>query len=346
MSASPRTLLRVLGAAAISTALTMGPAARAQDANQERIAEALFQEGRALMKAGKFSEACPKFEASQKASPSTGTELNLADCLEKSGATASAWALYLAVARAAAKENRKDRETIAKTKVAALEPRLSHMKIVAPAGVDVKRNGTLVEPALLGTDEPIDPGPYTIEVSAKGKKTWSQTVTVQAAAGGHAPEPVVVTVPELPVDTTAPPPTPATVPPETPPPPAPIPASPPPEAKGGMSTLRIVGLVTGGVGVVGLGVGSAFGFIAMSKQSSAGCPKNVCPNAADEQTIRNAESAGTISTVAFIVGGALAATGIVLFAIAPKSASTTAASLRLAPAVGPGGIGVDLGGSF
>jgi hypothetical protein len=335
------------GAAALVAACAFSPAVKAQDANQERVAETLFQEGRSLMAAGKFSEACPKFAASQKASPSTGTLLNLADCYEKSGATASAWALYLDVARAALKEGRKDRETIAKTRAAALEPHLSRMKIVVPSsGVEVRRNGAVVDPALLGSEEPVDPGSYTLEVSAKGKKTWSQAVTVAAGAPT-----VVVTVPELADDTTA-------AAPAAPPTAAPAPTSAP---QGDMSTapageapeasrsspLRTVGLVVGGVGVVGLGVGTAFGVIAMSKQSSANCPKNVCPNAGAAQTIRDAEGAGTISTIAFAAGGALVATGIVLWFVAPKSeSSSSAASVQLSPSVGLGSAGLQLRGAF
>jgi hypothetical protein len=198
-----------------------------------------------------------------------------------------------------------------------------------------------VEPALLGSAEPIDPGSYVIEVSAKEKKSWSQTFVV---AGSTAA--LVVTVPELAVDAA-----PATLvtPPPTPPPTNVTPAvvvTPDTGTSRGGSPLRIVALVTGGVGVVGLGVGTAFGLVAMSKQSSANCPKNVCPSDPAAQTIRDAESAGTISTIAFVAGGVLAATGVVLFVVAPKAPSTSAASLRVTPSVGPGTMGLGLGGTF
>jgi len=204
-----------------------------------------------------------------------------------------------------------------------------------------------VEPALLGSAEPIDPGSYVIEASAKGKKTWSQTFTV---AGGTAA--LVITVPELAVDVAPPPlvaPSPTPLPKDAAPvagPPAPEP--PAPEAPRGSSPLRVVALVTGGVGVVGLGVGTAFGFVAMSKQSSAGCPKNVCPNEGAAQTIRDAEGAGTISTVGFIAGGVLAATGVVLWLVAPNGARTSAASLRVAPSMAEGhaGSSLSLTGTF
>ena len=46
-------------------------------------AEALFREGKRLLKDGKTAEACDKFAASDHLDRSAGTLLNLADCREK-----------------------------------------------------------------------------------------------------------------------------------------------------------------------------------------------------------------------------------------------------------------------
>src|ERR1044071_9787666 len=57
------------------------PLARAQSAE----AEALFRDGRALIKAGKLASGCDRLAASERLESSVGTLLNLGDCREKLG---------------------------------------------------------------------------------------------------------------------------------------------------------------------------------------------------------------------------------------------------------------------
>ena len=82
----------------IAACILLGVApAHAQTAD----AETLFREGKRLMKKGEIAEACKRFEASEKLDPVSGTELNLADCLEKNHQTASAWAMFIKTATSA-----------------------------------------------------------------------------------------------------------------------------------------------------------------------------------------------------------------------------------------------------
>ena len=105
--------------------------------------------------------------------------------------------------------------------------------------------------------------------------------------------------------------------------------------------LRPAGLITGAVGVLGLALGTFFG---IGSYIAWGNVKNECfqapacdlPSAtADRNT---AIAFATASDVAFVAGGVLLATGVVLFALAPKS--------PVAPAVGTGTFGVVLRGWF
>jgi serine/threonine-protein kinase len=110
---------------------------------------------------------------------------------------------------------------------------------------------------------------------------------------------------------------------------------------------RIAGLVTGGVGVVGLGVGVLTGALAKGKHSdatAAGCAGDTCPDAASQGVEKDAAGLANISTVTFIVGGALLVSGAAMYFMAPKRPTATA--LRMTPSVDLRGGGVAITGTF
>src|SRR5688500_15209686 len=72
--------------------------ARAQSSAAQ--AEQLFKDGKSLMGAKQYAEACDAFAASQELDPQLTTLMNLADCREKNGQLATAWSLFLEVERA------------------------------------------------------------------------------------------------------------------------------------------------------------------------------------------------------------------------------------------------------
>ncbi|MEO6420860.1 MAG: hypothetical protein ABIP39_15715 [Polyangiaceae bacterium] len=316
---------------------------RAQGASSQAAAQALFDEGKRLMTAGALAEACPKFAESQKLDPGAGTLLNLAACYERNGQSASAWATYTEAAVAAEKSNRADWATKARTKANAIQPTLSKLSILVPhtsetAGLEVKRDGALVGGGEWAVAIPVDPGPHVVEASAPNKKKWTTTVQV-----GTKKDQVAVSVPSLedstetPVAVPAPAPVPITA--HTTAPPAPV------EAADG-STQRTLGLAVIGVGVVGAALGTVFGLNATSKHNDAkancNADQSACTSMGVDQ-MKDARSAATLSTVAFIVGGAAIAGGAVLYLTAPKKErSSTLQALH----VSPSGTGVVLGGAW
>jgi hypothetical protein len=102
----------------------------------------------------------------------------------------------------------------------------------------------------------------------------------------------------------------------------------------GLGTQKILALVAGGIGVVGLGVGTAFGVMAMSKKNDAqsACPGQ-CSTADGVSKWSDAGSAGNISTIAFIVGGVGVAGAAVLWFTAPSTSGGTGTQVGLGPGV-------------
>jgi hypothetical protein len=304
----------------------------------------LFNDARRLATEGNYAEACPKFEESQRLDPGMGTQFNLADCYEHVGRIASAWGLFQDVAAAAKSTGQPARAQVATQRAAAIEGRVAHLTVVPPKGVsglEVRRNGEMLGPVLWGAPMPVDPGSYTVQALAPGRKRWSVVAPVAPRAG------VSVVIPPLLADAAA------------------TSASPPfaPRAAGTLegateparpsgddgnargSTQRAAGAVVGVGGVVGLGVGAAFGLLSFSKHTDyvQHCTGNLC-DATGVAGHGDAVTYGNVSTVAIIAGGVLVAAGAVLWFTAPKGPEQT--GLHLTPLVGIGSAGVSLGGGW
>ena len=324
-------MLLLVGALAASPTTAF---AQSSGASSEAAAQALFDQARGLMQAGKFAEACAKFEESDKLAPGAGTLLNLGGCYEKNGQLASAWATYADAASEADKANRKDWATRAKTRMAALQPELSKLSIVVPAssqldGLEVKRDGVVVGASSYGVSIPVDPGPHVVDATAPGHKKWSTVVQV-----GAKKDQVAVTLPTLETDPDAAIATTAVgaAPPVAPPPTQNQQSEPVDESRG--KNQRIVGIAVAGVGVVGLAVGSVFGLVAIGKKgdTTSNCSADLSRcNSAGVDAMSSARSAATISTVGFIAGGALLVGGIVLYVTAPKPGEQKTVGFRLTP---------------
>jgi hypothetical protein len=295
------------------------------------------------MQSGKLTEACAKFAESNRLSPGPGTMLNLGACYEKSGQTASAWAIYADAASAAGKANRKDWAARAKVRMAALAPDLSKLTIAVPAdskmdGLEVKRDGIVVGASSWGVSIPVDPGAHVIAATAPGHKSWSTDVQV-----GAKKDQVAVSVPALEVDPTAVAPPPPVQPLEPPT----QSAAPPPEDSTRGNPQRYIGIGVGAVGVVGIGLGAVFGILANGKKSDAKPDCNADLSACNDAGVadmQNARSKATISTIGFIAGATLLAGGVVLFVTAPHGPDTKTVGVRVSP--NGAGANVSLGATW
>jgi hypothetical protein len=128
-----------------------------------------------------------------------------------------------------------------------------------------------------------------------------------------------------------------------PPPPSPQGAESLPGSGGTTRPWKTVGWVLGGAGVVGLGVGTAFGIVAIGDKNAAHCNAN---NVCDPGTVSGIKSAALLSDVGWIAGGVLLASGVALVLFAPRESRGPAAGVRLAPVVTARGGELVAGGSW
>ncbi|MBK8995692.1 MAG: hypothetical protein IPM35_08090 [Myxococcales bacterium] len=300
-------------------------------------ADALFREGRTLMKKGDYETACPKLEESYRIDPAAGTGINLGDCFEKQGKVASALLAYQA-ARALLQPGDPRIGPVEK-EIAVLDkraPRLT-IKLVsgAPGGTTVKRDGREVEPSKLGVPVAVNPGKIKVTVTAPGRDTAVFRVSLvegksrelevgpgEDGTPGSAAEAGSGESPTRPS------------------------ASRSDEPSSGNSSAA---LVSGGVGVVGLGVGVVFAWQAIAKagerddvqtSSTSACNAPTGPDVAACEKKQNLDDRrGTYQNVA-IVGFGVAVVAAVTTTILWPRERAAAPGTGLRPVLTPTGVGL------
>jgi hypothetical protein len=296
--------------------LTLVAPVAAQSTADKALAEALFQDGRALLSAGKISDACGKFLESERIEPKLGTLLNLAACHEAQGKTASAWAEFAQAVARAQQAHQPEREAFAREHRANLARRLSMLNLCwekPEARETVQLDGLLLKGEAIGTPFPVDPGEHGVVASAPGRDSWHRKFIIEAG-----PSSLSLTIPEL---STAPTPEEADEPAPAPVPVAataspvsssehgapasdgvarPRPTSPEPHA---MSTAHVAGLLTGGVALLAGGLGAYYGVRALDAKSAA---EKECTGAACSATglalHDDVKRYANVSTVSFAAG--------------------------------------------
>jgi hypothetical protein len=219
------------------------------------------------------------------------------------------------------------------------------------SAVVVKMDGQPFADHLDGTAVPVDPGDHAFSFAAMGQPEVDKSVVIyegdksrreRIQMGGSLASP--------PPASTLPAPAPLVMAPSSETQPIPQPTT------TGRSTQKVIGLTLGGVGVVGIGVGSVLGLLTLSAWSSvknacgSGGPSNCAASSPSSVTAdRNAaETDGTISTVAFIAGAGLVATGLVVFLTGTPHGDkeNPSPAMAVVPTFGPSQAGVALSGAF
>jgi len=296
-------------------------------------AEALFRDGKRLMKDGKLAEACSAFEGSERAEHNVATVLSLADCREKNHQYAAAWALFLqADSQTRSDPSKAVLNTTAKNRARALEPRLSYLTINVPdesriPELLVTRDGAPVDPAEWNRSIPADGGSHVIAGKAPGHESWSTTVTLKPEADKQSVEvPRFKALPE-------------------------IVNKPAHDDTGADGTLQArtaepspftltfkrkigIGVAAGGVAIAGVAIGLGISASNLRNEAVSTCPPSACTpqNARDAQGINDrARSRALLANVGFGVAGAAIAGGLVLWFVGKPESPTAVA---IAPQLG------------
>ena len=334
--------------AVLGMLLVAAPAA----AQERAAAEALFQDGRKLAAAGKHAEACVKFKASDDLDPSVGARLQLGECNEKQGKTASAWLSFRDAENLATRLGDRKRVKVARREAARLEPLLSYVVVAAPPsspdGLIVSFDGKAKPTALLGQRFPVDPGAHVVTASAPGHVEWKQSLAISA------PGETRVQIPALSaVATTEPKPI-EPDPPVTDPDPKPVEPNPQPDpvrtepvaidrGSGGGRKVLAYGVAAGGLALAATGL--VFGSLARSAYNDRVDHCQVGNRCTPEglELIDKAESRALWSTILTATGVAAVGAGVILYLTTPND---DGAATALIPTAGPGYAGFALTGAL
>lgn len=293
----------LLLASVIFSSLLRTTAAFAQSGQETALADQLFEQGIELEANGKVAEACEKFEESRQLAPRPGTLYYLGACYEKLGRRASARAMFLDAADAAALAKDQEGALKARQKADSLLP-VAKLVITVKnpvEGLEVTIDGKPVGRSSWGAEVPVDSGKHTVRATGPGKEPWETMATLDDD-GAH----LSVEIPELATQKNA-----------------------------GLSRQKIAALAAGGAGVVGLGIGGAFGIKAI-----------VCKGDKTECSRSDFDTFTTGANAGFIIGGIAIAGAAVLWFTAPTKKASPTTSLHLVPVIGAGNAGGVLVGSF
>lgn len=332
-----------LGIATLSTTSLGATEPEIPTTSSDRVtSQVLFERGKALFIEGRYREACPLFEESQKLAPGIGVLLHLGACLEKSGKTASAWAAFQEAADRARAENDAERESMARARAESLRDRRAFVTLKirppdseapisaqnAPAGMQVNYDAQALPTATLGLELPVDPGTHSIRVLVPDMLELQRTI--ELTEGEHvALELQLLPNPRLPATET-----PRALTPQ--PPTTTVTLSYRPRAPEPGSPRTWVTWSALGLGTAGLLVGTTAGLIAYGKMQDArdlcaGHAKNACPDASLRLQDR-ARLPANVATVGFAAGlASIAFAGGYWFLSRPRQTVVTGA---LAPGFG------------
>ncbi|HEX3852514.1 MAG TPA: hypothetical protein VHW01_16210 [Polyangiaceae bacterium] len=332
-------LSRTLICCSLALSLLVSRSAQA-DAIDPSAARELLKQGYALKQHGKFAEALPRLTESLRLDSQLKTLINVADCEESLGMLSQAQKHWVAARDQATTENAQTFLAEAEKRLTALEARMPRLTVnrTGPVveGMEIRRDGVLLEGPSLGTPLPTDAGKHEVVVTAPGhaearfsielveKDSKVLNVTAGVAEAPRPRQPASLASPAAATPMAAP-------------------AADETSQISYWNAQRAIAVGAVGLGIVGLGVGGYSWAHANSQHKEALTTCNPDCDDAARQKQASAVSSAHLSSAMLITGGVLVAGGAVLWLTAPSSASTR---LGVVPVASPSEAGLVAVGSF
>jgi hypothetical protein len=289
-------------AAAVLAIMLAASTAHAEPSPADKeTARELFNQGKDAQKAGDKAAALEKFKAAHDLAATPITALELAKAQAALNHLVAARDVALSVARLPSGASESDRAKEARAAAAKLAesiyPRIATLTIVVNRAATVTLDG---ETLTAREGYRVDPGPH--KLTGQIGNGPLATSDLELAEGERRTTTLDVTAP-------------ADTPPAPPPPP---PALVPPPPRRAPSPLLWIGL---GGAVVGTGVGTVTGILALSKASTSACQDTRC-TATGRSDISDGRTFATVSTIAFSVAVAGAIVAAYAFFVKPDRAAS------------------------
>ncbi len=311
--------LCLLASTATGEVLAQAPVGTSMTEVQSR-ALALFIQGEALSAAGRFEQACQRFQESQNLDPALRTLMHLASCYAEQGKTASAWVAFTSATELARQRGDKAHEALAQKRVAEFEERLSFLTVLLEKTHGEARmvlDGKPLSRAAAGIPLPLDPGVHRLEVSQTDRQSWASEFVMETG-----PTVQTVVVPDL----------------------QRLPSiatghqkflEPLRDERDRVSRTHVAGSVLLGVGVVAMLAGGYFGIRAykQSEEADRFCRGTICTMEGIEG-YASAHRSAWYSNAALGAGVAGLASGLYLILASPRGSSGHGNDLRIEGGLG------------
>jgi hypothetical protein len=333
----PRKHALVLSSVLVMTTLAGRALAQQDDAATRSAGRRLAQDGVALLQQGKSAEASEKLEKAYQLLQVPSVALWSGRALVARGYWVEASERYVEASRLSGFKGDQQVQLQAQQDAAreleSLTPRIPTLVVLVPLGQGerpvVTLDGKLVPTALVGEEQPVNPGTHQLKVVLGAKQASRQVTLAEAEKKRESLSPDDAPNRGSPAL-------------------APAPGGPErdegPKHHSMQRTLGFVALAAGGAGLI---VGGVSGGLALSKHAAledgGQCRGDDClPGVRSD--VESLDTLRTVSTIGFVAGGVLASTGLVLLLTSKPEGSAKARAPGFALRVAP--TSVTLSGAF